>query len=112
MKLNKILLAAAAAVAFTAISRAQAGEPLLSPRAKANQTRMVSGASANDVNLATIRPAGNAKAWAQAQSLKRMPSTGQTVDLAHGPRPTLSPKDPRYEQEARRLQEVQIAPLK
>lgn len=112
MKLNKILLAAAVAVAFTAVNRAQADEPLLSPRAKANQTRIVSGTAANDVNLATNRPTGNAKAWAQAQSLKKVPSTGQTVDLAHGPRPTLSPKDPRYEQEARRLQEVQIAPLK
>ena len=112
MKLNQILLAAAVAVAFTAANRAQAGEPLLSPRAQANQPRMVSGTSANDVNLATNRPAGNAKAWELAQSLKKVPSTGQTIDLAHGPRPTLSPKDPRYEQEARRLQEVQITPLK
>ena len=70
MKLNKILLAATVAVAFTAANRAQAGEPLLSPRAQSNQTRMVSGMTANDVNLATNRPAGNAKAWAQAQSLK------------------------------------------
>jgi hypothetical protein len=113
--LNKILMAALVAAAFTTASRANADEPFLSPRAKANQIRVApAGTSANDVNLVTNRPAGNAKAWAQAQSLRTVPSTSPTVDLAHGPRPTMSPKDPRYEQAARELREsqYQIAPLK
>ena len=113
--LSKILMAALVAAAFTTASRASADEPYLSPKAKANQIRVApAGASANDVNLVTNRPAGNAKAWAQAQSLKTAPGTGSTIDLAHGPRPTMSPKDPRYEQAARELREsqYQIAPLK
>jgi hypothetical protein len=35
-----------------------------------------------------------------------------TTDLAHGPTPTMSPKDPRYAQALQELREVQIAPLK
>ena len=116
MKLNQILLAAAVLVAFTAANRAQAGEPLLSPRAQGNQTRMVSGMSANDVNLALDRPTGNAKAWELARSFRSVPSTGPSIDLAHAPRPTMSPKDSRYEAallaNAVSAPEVQIAPLK
>lgn len=52
------------------------------------------------------------KAIAQAESLRKVPSTGPRIDLMHGPRPTLSPKDPRYDQELRRLLEIQVAPLK
>ena len=114
MKLNKILLAAAVAVAFIAVNRAQAAEPLLSPRAKANQIRVVRSTSASDVNLATNRPVGNAKAWALAQSLKKVPSSGDNIDLAHAPRPTMSPRDPRYETALREnaTKNFQVAPLK
>ena len=109
-----ILLAVAAVGALTFAASAQAGEPLLSPRAQANQIRVVSGASASDVNLATNRPVGNAKAWAQAQSLKTVPSTGNNIDLAHAPRPTMSPKDSRYETALREnaTKNFQVAPLK
>lgn len=109
-----ILLAVAAVGAFTFTASAQTGEPLLSPRAKENQIRVVSGTSTSDVNLATNRPAGNAKAWALAQSLKKTPSTGDNIDLAHAPRPTLSPKDPRYETVLRQNAEknFQVAPVK
>jgi hypothetical protein len=43
-----------------------------------------------------------------------VPSTGRSIDLAHGPRPLLSPKDPRYETALRELrqQQFQVAPLK
>ncbi len=109
-----LLLVAATVTVFTAVNTAFAAEPLLSPRAKANQTGMVRSSSSGDVNLITNRPIGNARAWAHAQSLQTVPSTGPTIDLAHGQRPTLSPKDPRYEQVTRELREAQfqVAPLK
>jgi len=109
-----LLLATATAALLTAVNTASADEPLLSPRAKANQIRVVPGLSANDVNLVTNRPIGNAKARAHAQTLQTVPSTGPSVDLAHVPRATLSPKNLRYEQVARELREsnFQVAPLK
>jgi hypothetical protein len=110
-----LLVAAVAAVTLNATLSAQAAEPLLSPRAKAlaDSLRKVPSAK-SDVNLATNRPMGNAKAWELAQSFRKVPSTGPSVDLAHGPRPLLSPKDPRYETALRELrqQQFQIAPLK
>lgn len=113
--LNQLLIAAAVAVTFTATLSAQAGEPLLSPRAKeqADSLRKVP-AVAGDVNLATNRPMGNAKAWELAQSLRSVPGTGQSVNVAHAPRPTLSPRDPRYEAawRANAEQQIQVAPLK
>lgn len=113
--LNLILMAAVAATAFTSVNRAQADEPFLSPRAKANQIHYApSGSSINDPDLVKDRPAGNAKAWAQKHRATTFPGTESTVDLVHGPRPTMSPKDPRYEQAARKLREAQyqVAPLK
>ena len=49
-----------------------------------------------------------------ADSLRKVPSASPSVDLAHGPRPTMSPKDPRYETALRELRtrEFQVAPLK
>lgn len=112
---NYLLVAAAAVVTLNVTLSAQAAEPLLSPKAKAlaDSLRKVPSA-ASDVNLATNRPVGNAKAWELAQSFRKVPSTGPSIDLAHGPRPTLSPKDPRYETALRELrqQQFQIAPLK
>jgi|JI10StandDraft_1071094.scaffolds.fasta_scaffold544448_2 hypothetical protein len=110
-----ILLAVALTSMLTLASSGQAGEPVLSPKAKehAYSVRKVP-AVASDVNLATNRPNGNAKAWEMAQSLKRVPSTGSTIDLAHAPRPTMSPKDPRYETALREnaTKTFQVAPLK
>lgn len=113
MKKSTLLLVVAAAALITGVTRVSAGEPVLSPRAKANQIRVAAGSSAA-VNLATHRPIGNAKAWAHAQSLQKVTRTGAKVDLAHGPRPALSPKDPRFEQVARELRNAkfQVAPLK
>ncbi len=94
---------------------ANAGEPLYSPKAKAlaDSLRKVPSV-ASDVNLATNRPIGNAKAWDLAQSLRKVPSTGTSVDIAHAPRPTMSPKDPRFETawRANAEREFQIAPVK
>ena len=114
--LKHLLVAAVAVVTLNVTISAQAGEPLLSPRAKeqADSLRKVPGMSMNEPNLVTNRPNGNAKAWELAQSLRKVPSTGPSIDLAHAPRPTLSPKDPRFETAWREnaVKEFQIAPLK
>ncbi len=116
MKTLKNLLVAAAVVALGATLSANAGEPLYSPKAKelADSLKKVPGTSVGNVNLAANRPIGNAKAWELAQSFRKVPSTGTSVDLAHAPRPTLSPKDPRYEAalRANATREFQIAPVK
>jgi len=114
MKTLKNLLVVAAVVAVGAAFSANAGEPLYSPRAKelANSLRKVPS-TPSDVNLAANRPVGNAKAWDLAQSLRKVASTGSSIDLAHAPRPTMSPKDPRFEAALRaNASEFQIAPVK
>lgn len=115
MKTLKNLLVVAAVVAVGAAFSANAGEPLYSPRAKelAYSLRKVPS-TPGDVNLALNRPVGNAKAWDLAQSLRKVPSAGTSVDLAHAPRPTMSPKDPRFETawRANAIGEFQIAPVK
>jgi hypothetical protein len=114
MKTTKHLLVAAVAAVTLTLS-AQAGEPLLSPRAKelADSLRKVPSSGAS-VDLARNIQYGNAKARELTYSLRKVPSTGPSIDLAHAPRPTLSPKDPRYETalRANATREFQIAPLK
>jgi hypothetical protein len=107
-----LLLAAAAATLLTAVNTARADEPFLSPRAKANQIRTVAGTTEDKLDRSI--KSGSPRGIAMAESLRRVPSTGPSVDLAHGLRPTFSPKDPRYEQVARELREAQfqVAPLK
>jgi hypothetical protein len=105
MKTIKYLLTVTAgAVLLNLAGSAQAGEPLYAPKAKAlaDSLREIPGVS-SDVDLTKNRPAGNAKAWELARSLRKFPG-GPNFDLAHGPRPAFSPKDPRYEAEFRRLQ--------
>ena len=119
--LNKILAAAVVISAFATASHATADEPFLSPRAKANQPHYApAGSSVNDVNLVTNRPAGNAKAWAQAQSSRMVPSTtgAASVGLASvGYRAVgadgiaASPKL-RQQLDERGTQPVMVAPLK
>ena len=116
MKTVKYLLVAAAAVVTLNIAlAARADEPLLSPRAKAlaDSLRKVPGTSGG-IDLTKDRPIGNARAWELARSLRTVPSSGPSIDLAHGPRPLLSPKDPRYETALRELRgaSFQLAPLK
>lgn len=109
------LLLAATVALLTAVSTAYAAEPLHSPKGKAlaDSLRKVPAVH-SDVDLTKDRPLGNAKAWELTRSFRSVPSTGTSVDLAHGPRPLLSPKDPRYETALRELRakEFQIAPLK
>ena len=107
-----LLLAVAAAGFFTLATSANAADAVMSPKAKAlaDSLRKVPGTTIDMVDRSV--KLGSPKAIALAESLRKVPSTGSSIDLAHGPRPTLSPKDPRYDQELRRLQEVQVAPLK
>ena len=96
--LNHLLFAAAAVVTLNLAQSAQASEPALSPKAAQLRYDLRKVLSApSEVDLTKDRPIGNAKAWELARSLRTVPSSGPSIDLAHGPRPTLSPKDPRYE---------------
>lgn len=110
-----ILLTVAAAGILALTSSVQAGEPLLSPRAKANQIARVSGVN-TDRNLVSGWYAG--AAYKAFNTAPNMVASGPVpdIDLAHAPRPTMSPKDPRYEAALRAnaasQAEVQIAPLK
>ena len=110
-----ILLAVAVAGVFTLAATANA-EPLYSPKAKALADSLKKVPATSGVNLALDRPTGNAKAWELARSFRSVPSTGPSIDLAHAPRPTMSPRDPRYEAALRAnatsAAQVQIAPLK
>ena len=108
-----LLLAAAVAV-LTAVNAASAAEPLLSPKAKALAASLLPppGPTADMIDRSVL--SGSPKGREIAYSLRTVPSTGLSVDLAHGPRPLLSPKDPRYETALRELRarEFQVAPLK
>ena len=57
---------------------------------------------------------GSPKGRELACSLRNILSTGPSVDLAHGPRPKMSPKDLRYEAALHELhaRKFQVAPLK
>ena len=111
-----ILLAVAVAGVFTLAVSAQAGEPLLSPRAQEQEHSLRTVPTvASDVNLAVNRPSGNVRAWESAQSLRKVAGTNHDIDLANAPRPTMSPKDPGYAAALRANainQQIQVAPLK
>jgi hypothetical protein len=112
MKTNFLTAGAILTIAFYSSISAKAGEPLLSPRARANEIQ-VWHSTAKDPDLLANRPVGNAKAWAALESFRTVPSSGPSIDLAHS-RPNLAPKDPRYETAARELaiSQFQVAPLK
>ncbi len=109
-----ILLAIAAAGIFTLAASAQAGEPLHSPKGQeqAYSLRKVPGTTPDRIDRSV--KVGSPRAIELANSLRTVPSTGTTVDLAHAPRPTMSPKDPRFETALRTnaQREFQIAPVK
>ena len=81
---------------------------------KSDPIRVVSGSSAGEPNLAANLQYGNAKAREQLLSVRKVKGTGSNIDLAHGPRPLISAKDPRFDTATRELRETrfQIAPLK
>jgi hypothetical protein len=109
-----LLLAAATVAVLTAFNASSAEEPLLSPKAKAlaDSLRTVPGSTMDMIDRSVLP--GSPKGRELAYSLRKVPRTGPSVDLAHGPRPLLSPKDPRYDTTLRELRasEFQVAPLK
>ena len=115
MKTLKKVLLTAAVVAIGATFSAKAGEPLYSPKAKeqAASLRKVPTAQ-NELNLAANLPYGNAKALEIAQSIRKVPGTNNDFDLVHATRPSLAPKDPRFDIAWREnaTREFQIAPTK
>lgn len=109
-----LLLAVAVTGIFSFAASANAGEPLMSPRAKeqAYSLRKVPGTTPDMIDRSV--KLGSPRALELAHSLRKVPSTGPSIDLAHAPRPTMSPKDPRYETalRANAVREFQIAPVK
>ena len=109
------LLAIAVTSAFTLAVSVRARDVVMALRAQgqAGSLRKVPTV-ARDVNVATNRPIGNARAWELGPSLRKVPSTGPSIDLAHAPRPRVSPKDPRYEIALREnaAKSLLVAPLK
>lgn len=112
--INKLLLTAAIAVGMTTAMQSFAGEPLHSPRGLANIVKHVPGKN-SDPNYVSGWYAGAAvKQGAMFHS--GVDSRGiKDVNLAaHRTRPTISPKDPRFETAWREnaVKEFQIAPIK
>jgi len=70
---NKLLLAAAVAVSLTFANRAVAGEPLLSPRAKDNQIKIVSGVTGEKLERGLLP--GSPKGRDQAASVRKVSGT-------------------------------------
>lgn len=107
-----LILAVAVAGVFTL--NANAGDAVISPKAKeqADSLRKVPGTTTDMIDRSV--KLGSPKQVEFAASLRKVPSTGTTVDLAHAPRPTMSPKDPRFETalRANAEREFQIAPVK
>ena len=108
-----LLLAVAVAGVLSFAVGANAGEPLMSPRARAlaDSPRKIPRTTPDMIDRSV--KAGSPRAIGLANSLRKVPSTASTVDLVHAPRPTLSPKDPRFETAWREnVKEFQIAPVK
>ena len=106
MKRIHCLAAVGAAALLSFCVSAQAG--------KSDPIRVVPGSSGKDANLTHNIQYGNAKAREQQWSVRKVKGTGSNVDLAHGPKPLMSGKDPRFDMAAKQLREsqFQIAPLK
>jgi len=113
-KLNYLLVAAVAAVTFTATWSVQANEPFYSPKQKElmDSLQRVPGTTPDMIDRSI--PSGSPKSREAADRLIKVPGTAPDIDLAHAPRPNMAPKDSRYEvalyQNAER--EFQVAPLK
>ena len=103
-----LLLAATVAGIFTVAASAQAGDALLSPKAKALQDslRPVPGTTPDLIDRSV--KAGSPKALDSAQAQRKVPGTTPDMLVRNGPAapPRLLANEPW------RIQHVQIAPLK
>jgi hypothetical protein len=112
--MKKTILIAVAGI-FTLVASAQASDALLSPRAQdqANSLKIVSGTTPDMIDRPVT--AGSPKSIELAKSFHKVAGTNNDLDLANAPRPSLSPKDPRYQTALRENasnQQIQVAPLK
>lgn len=106
MKNNiKLLLAAAIAISFAAVNSAKADEPLLSPRAQANQINRISGTDSGP-NLVSGNYLGTAAKWQASGAVA--PSSSGNVNLVNGTYVGAAVKDPIRES---RKPQFEIAPL-
>lgn len=107
-------LLAAAAVTLGVTLTAQAGNTLMSPKAKeqarSQRSVVTTGSGSIDRSIKPISPR-----YAEYQhSLRRVQTTGVNIDLVHAKRPMISPKDPHYQTVLveNAVEEFQVAPLK
>ena len=111
-----LILAIAVAGVFSLSTNVRAGDAVMSPRAKemADSLKTVPSTTVDTIDR-SIKPVSPRQAEL-AKSLRKVPSTGPSIDLAHAPRPTMSPRDSRYEtalrENAAKQLEIQVAPLK
>jgi len=103
-------MAVVIACALTVTTSAQAGSPKGDQWAENHQK--VAGTTPNMLDRSVKPGSPKASQWAEAH--EAAPSAGREVDYANAPRPTLSPKDSRYDMvwHENAVQDVQIAPLK
>lgn len=112
----KKTLILAAVLASVLTLNAKAGDAVMSPKAKeqADSHRRVAGTTPDMIDRSF--KSASPKQVEFAAVFRKVPSTGPSIDLAHAPRPTLSPKDPNYEvafrENAMKQLDVQVAPLK
>jgi hypothetical protein len=105
--MKKTLLAAAVIVTvFAAVNTVSAGEPLLSPRAQANQIKTVPGTTPDLLDRSV--KAGSPKGIALAESFRKVPGTTQDMIVRNtgATPPRLLANEPW------RLERFQVAPLK
>ena len=105
-----MILAVAVAGIFALATSAQAGSPKGGQWAETHQT--VAGTTPDMLDRSVNPISPKASQWAEAH--QTVVSAGQTVDLVHATRPTLSPKDPRFDGAWGEIAatEFQVAPLK
>jgi hypothetical protein len=105
--MKKTLLTAAVIVTvFAAVNTVSAGEPLLSPRAQANQIKTVPGTTPDMLDRSV--KAGSPKGIAFAESFRKVPGTTQEMLV----RNTGTTPPRLLANEPWRLQRFQVAPLK
>jgi hypothetical protein len=106
---NTLLIAAATATLLTAVNTASAEEPLLSPRAKANQSKHISSGDSGP-NLVSGNYLG-AGAKSAANQSKMASGAGSSPNLVSGNYAGAAAKNPIRDLRSAE-KEIQVAPLK
>jgi hypothetical protein len=118
-----LLIVATVAGAFTIAASAQAGSPKGDEQAAAHKTVVMTTTTdqtAKPVGYQAVGDDGIAASPKFRQMLDERKAremavnAGQDVDYVHAPRPTLAPKDARFDAawHANAIPEIQVAPLK